>query len=155
PIGAPIKIDSPLGLPPVPIPEANPETAEAVALGRRLFYEKKLSADSTLSCASCHDPLKGFSDAHQHSTGVGGKTGTRNAPTVVNAAYGLLQFWDGRAPTLEEQAAGPIANPIEMNQSHDMSVSKLQADPSYRADFEKVFGPGPVTIGRVKNGIAN
>ena len=91
----------------------------------------------------------------KYGTGVGGKTGTRNAPTLINAAYVPSQFWDGRAPSLEEQAGGPMANPIEMNQAHDVIVSKLQADSSYLADFEKVFGPGPVTIGRVKNAIAS
>jgi cytochrome c peroxidase len=155
PIGSAVEIQAPLGLPPVPVPPGNPETAESVALGRRLFYETKLSADGSLSCASCHNPLTGFTDGHKHSTGVGGKTGTRNAPTLINAAYVPIQFWDGRAPSLEEQAGGPMANPIEMNQNHDVSVSKLQADPSYVADFGKVFGPGPVTIGRVKNAIAS
>src|SRR5579862_9209373 len=155
PIGAAVKIDAPLGLPDVPVPAANPETAEAIALGRRLFYETKLSADSSLSCASCHNPRLGFTDGKQHSTGIGGKIGTRNAPTVVNAAYVPFQFWDGRAPSLEEQAGGPIANPIEMNQTHDLCASKLDADASYRADFEKTFGPGPVTIGKVKNAIAS
>lgn len=155
PIGAAVEIKAPLGLPEVPVPPTNPETAESVALGRRLFYEKKLSADASLSCASCHNPLLGFTDAHKHSTGVGGKTGTRNAPTLINAAYVPAQFWDGRAPSLEEQAGGPMANPIEMNQTHEVIVSKLQADPSYVADFEKVFGSGPVTIGRVKNAIAS
>jgi len=155
PIGAPIEIKTPLGLPAVPIPKDNPETAETVALGRRLFYETKLSADGSLMCASCHNPLLGFTDGRKHSMGVGGKLGIRNAPTVVNAAYFSAQFWDGRAPDLEEQAGGPIANPIEMNLAHDVVVSKLQADPYYQAAFGKAFGPGPVTMGRVKNAIAS
>jgi cytochrome c peroxidase len=155
PIGAVVKIEAPLGLPGVPLPESNPATAETIALGRKLFYERKLSADASRSCASCHDPLLGFADGHKHSTGVGGKIGTRNAPTVINAAYTPLQFWDGRAPSLEEQVSGPIANPIEMNQTVDVCVSKLAADSSYRADFEKAFGPGPVTIGKVKRAIAS
>jgi len=155
PIGTAIEIGTPLGLPPVPVPKDNPETAQTIAVGRRLFYERKLSADGSLSCASCHNPVNGFTDGRPHSSGVGGKVGTRNAPTLINAAYTPSQFWDGRAPSLEEQAGGPIANPIEMNQSHDVSVAKLQADASYRADFEKAFGPGPVTFGRVKNAIAS
>jgi cytochrome c peroxidase len=155
PIGKPIEIVPPLGLPPVPIPADNPVTAETVALGRRLFYEKRLSADNTLSCSSCHNPLLGFTDNQRHSTGVGGKTGTRNAPTVVNAAYAPMQFWDGRAASLEAQAAGPIANPVEMNQTHDVSVRKLDADPSYRGQFAQAFGPGPITIQKVEMALAS
>lgn len=155
PIGASLAIQPPLGLPPVPIPAGNPATAESVALGRKLFYDKRLSGDESISCATCHDPLLGFTDGQKHSRGVGGKFGTRNAPSVVNAAYLQFQFWDGRAPSLEEQAAGPIANPIEMNQSHDICVSKLEADPVYKAQFQNVFGPGPVTIGKVENALAS
>src|ERR1700722_2506069 len=87
PIGRVIKIDAPLGLPPVPMPANNPETAESVALGRRLFYERKLSANGSLLCASCHNPGRAFSDGRRNSVGFGGKNGTRNAPTVINAAY--------------------------------------------------------------------
>ncbi len=149
PIGAPIEIKAPLGLPPVPVPPGAPETAETIALGRKLFYERKLSLDNTLACASCHNPLFEFSDGQRHSTGVGGKVGVRNAPSVVNAAYASAQFWDGRARSLEEQAGGPMENPIEMNQAHEVTVSKLAADAGYRAQFEKAFGKGPVTMGRV------
>jgi|SRR5579871_230241 len=155
PIGATMAIQPPLGLPPVPIPVENPETAAAVALGRKLFYDKRLSADESISCATCHNPLIGFTDGQKHSRGVGGKSGTRNAPSVVNAAYSRFQFWDGRAPSLEEQAAGPIANPVEMNQSHDICVSKLEADPEYKAQFRNVFGPGRITIGKVENALAS
>jgi len=154
PIGAPLAVKAPLGLPEVPVPADNPVTAETVALGRKLFYEKKPSADNTLSCAQCHSPQLGFTDGRKHSTGVGGKTGTRNAPTVINAAYSTAQFWDGRAASLELQAAGPIANPVEMNQPHDVSVAKLSADPEYQKLFEKAFGPGPITIGKVEKSIA-
>jgi cytochrome c peroxidase len=154
PIGGPIEIKVPLGLPPVPIPPGAPETAETIALGRKLFYERKLSMDNTLACASCHNPLLGFTDGQKHSTGVGGKAGIRNAPSVVNAAYVAAQFWDGRAHSLEEQAGGPMANPIEMNQAHEVTVSKLAADPGYLAQFEGAFGPGPVTIGKVTVALA-
>jgi cytochrome c peroxidase len=123
PIGATVQITVPLGLPPVPIPADNPPTAETIALGRKLFYDKKLSKDNSLACAFCHNPLKGFTDALPLSRGVGGTTGIRNAPTIVNAAYLPFQFWDGRAISLEEQAASPIADPLEMNQSQDVSVS--------------------------------
>jgi cytochrome c peroxidase len=155
PIGAPIEIKTPLGLPPVPVPIAAPETAETIALGRALFYEKKLSVDNSLACASCHNPLLTFTDGQKHSTGVGGKVGIRNAPTLVNAAYVPEQFWDGRAHSLEEQAGGPMANPIEMNQAHEVTVSKLAADPTYRAQFEKAFGAGPITIGKVTTALAS
>jgi cytochrome c peroxidase len=155
PIGTVIEINAPLGLPPVPVPADNPVTAQTVALGRTLFYDKKLSADNALACASCHNPLKGFSDGQKHSTGFAGKTGTRNAPTVVNAAYSPVQFWDGRAPSLEEQAAGPIANPIEMNLAHDACVGKLDTDPAYTAQFRDAFGPGPVTLGKVEKALAS
>jgi cytochrome c peroxidase len=155
PLGRAIEIKPPLGLPPVPIPADNPMTAQTVALGRKLFYEKKLSADNTVACASCHSLLLGFSDGHRHSTGVGGKVGSRNAPTVVNAAYAHSQFWDGRADSLEAQAAGPIANPIEMNQTHDISVRKLEADPAYKTAFEQAFGPGAITIRKVEKALAS
>ncbi|MEP6717315.1 MAG: cytochrome c peroxidase [Terriglobia bacterium] len=155
PIGASIVITPPLGLPPVPIPADNPLTAQTVALGRRLFYEKKLSGDNSLACASCHNPLLGFTDNQRHSTGVGGKSGTRNAPTVINSAYAPVQFWDGRAASLEAQAAGPIANPVEMNQTHEISVKKLDDDPVYKKQFEQAFGPGPVTLQKVEMALAS
>jgi len=155
PIGTPLTVKTPLGLPPVPVPADNPVTLETVALGRKLFYEKKLSADNSISCSQCHSPQLGFTDGRKHSTGVGGKTGTRNAPTVINAAYSPAQFWDGRAASLELQAAGPIANPVEMNQPHEVSVAKLESDPEYRKLFAAAFGPGPVTIGKVEKSIAS
>ena len=132
----------------------NPETAEGVALGRKLFYERKLSRDNTLACASCHNPLLGFTDGQKHSTGVGGKIGTRNAPTVINAAYFPSLFWDGRAASLEDQADKPIANPIEMGQGHAVWVTKLDADSAYKAAFQKTFGPGPATVGKVTKALA-
>jgi cytochrome c peroxidase len=155
PIGAPVSIQPPLGLPPLPVPDENPPTAATIALGRRLFYDVRLSSDGSLSCASCHNPGLGFSDGRRHSTGFGGKFGTRNAPTVLNAAYSPTQFWDGRAPSLEEQAGGPIANPIEMNQAHDVCASKLDDDPAYKAAFREAFGPGPVTMAKLKEAVAS
>ncbi|MGH9664179.1 MAG: cytochrome-c peroxidase [Bryobacteraceae bacterium] len=154
PIGPVIHVKAPLGLPPVPIPASNPLTADGVALGRRLFYDARLSGDNSLACASCHNPLLAFTDGRQRSTGARGKLGTRNAPTLLNAAYSPLQFWDGRAQSLEQQAAGPIANPIEMNQAHDLCASKLQSDAGYKAEFERVYGPGPVTIGKIEQALA-
>jgi cytochrome c peroxidase len=155
PIGTPIEIPAPLGLPAVPIPAGNPPTAETVALGRKLFFETKLSADSSLSCASCHVPGAGFADPRRFSIGMTGKSGNRNAPTALNSAYTSLQFWDGRAATLEDQAAGPIANPIEMNQPHESLTTRIDGDPTYRALFEKAFGPGPVNMDKITKAIAS
>jgi cytochrome c peroxidase len=155
PVGKPTQVAAPLGLPPVPIPADNPVTADAVALGRKLFYDPKLSVNNTVSCATCHNPQLGFSDGRKVSFGVGGKSGKRNAPTVLNAVYGRVQFWDGRASTLEDQAAGPIANPVEMNQTHEVCATKLDADPTYAAEFRKAFGPGPITIGKIQKAIAS
>jgi cytochrome c peroxidase len=155
PVGAVITIANPLGLPPVPVPADNPPTAETIALGRRLYYDKALSADNTIACASCHDPKFGFSDGAQFSTGIKGQKGGRNAPTVFNAAYFDLQFWDGRAPSLEKQAVGPVGNPIEMGNTLDGMEKTLNLDASYKADFEKAFGPGPITSDKVGKAIAS
>ncbi len=155
PIGEPITIEPPSGLPPVPVPADNPPTAETIALGRRLYYDKTLSIDSSIACASCHRPDAGFADPDQFSSGVGGKKGGRQAPTVINTAYFTTQFWDGRAPSLEEQALGPIANPIEMAHTLEAVQKELSGDASYVADFEKAFGPGGVTMDRLKKAIAS
>jgi cytochrome c peroxidase len=155
PVGAVVQIKTPLGLPPLDLPADNPPTAETIALGRKLYYDAKLSVDNSVSCATCHNPGFGFTDGQPVSTGVGGKKGGRSAPSVINAAYYSVQFWDGRARSLEEQAAGPIANPIEMNLPHNVCVEKLNADPAYKAEFEKAFGPGPVNIEMVKKAVAS
>ena len=155
PIGHVVEIPAPLGLPPVPIPADNPPTEETIALGRRLYYDTALSVDSTISCASCHMPGMGFSDGKRVSNGVGGKTGVRNSPTVLNSAYWSLQFWDGRAPSLEKQAEGPVANPVEMAHSLKGVVQRVSQDPSYVAAFEKAFGPGPITYEKVEKYIAS
>jgi cytochrome c peroxidase len=140
PIGKVVQIKPPLGLPPVPVPVDNPLTVETIALGRQLYYDPIISADKTISCASCHGPQMGFADTHPVSLGVGGKKGTRHSPTVINSAYNSLQFWDGRAPSLEEQAKGPIANPVEMAMTHAAVVQRLQADPDYVAKFKQAWG---------------
>ena len=146
PVGKPIEIKAPLGLPPVPIPADNPLTADTIALGRRLYYDPVLSGDNTISCASCHAPQVGFTDPRPVSVGVGGKKGTRHSPTVINSAYSSLQFWDGRAPSLEEQAKGPIANPVEMASNHADVVKRVQADPKYVALFKQAWGTEQITI---------
>lgn len=130
----------PAGLPAVEHPKDNAPSAEKISLGKQLYFDKRLSADDTISCASCHDPKKGWSNGEQFATGVGGKKGGRNAPTVINSAYYTFQFWDGRAKTLEDQALGPIANPIEMNMPIDKVVEKLNGIQGYKDQFQKVFG---------------
>ena len=155
PRGTPIKVRAPLGLPPVPIPADNPPTADTVALGRLLYYDPILSVDNTVACATCHHPDFGFTDGKQFSEGVGGQKGGRNAPTVFNAAYYTTQFWDGRAPSLEKQAAGPVENSVEMAHTLEGVEKKLTADASYRAAFEKAFGPGPITYEKVGKAIAS
>ena len=140
---APLKL--PLGLPVDLwmrlVPPVNPVTAEKIELGRRLYYDKRLSADGTIACATCHDPEKGFADGRKVAEGIGGKPGTRNSPTVLNAVFNELQFWDGRAASLEEQAKGPLVNPIEMGmKDHDAVVAVVQRDATYATDFSKVFG---------------
>jgi len=155
PIGKPVRIKAPLGLPPVPIPADNPPTEDTIALGRQLYYDPTLSVDGTISCASCHAPQFAFSDKRPVSEGVGKKTGTRHAPTVINSAYYTLQFWDGRAPSLEEQAKGPMANPVEMAHSLDGVVKRLQADPKYPDLFQKAWGADQITIDMVAKSIAS
>ena len=145
PIGQVVEIKAPLGLPPVPIPERNPPTAETIALGRKLYYDRILSKDRSIACASCHQPDFGFADPRQFSLGVAGGKGDRQAPSVINSAYYTLQFWDGRAPDLEGQAVGPMQNPVEMAHTLADIEKALAADPEYVADFEKAFGPGKIT----------
>jgi cytochrome c peroxidase len=132
--------DVPTGLPAVVHPKDNPSTPEKIALGMQLYFDGRLSRDNKVSCASCHDPAKGYSNGEQFATGVEGKKGGRNSPTVINSAYNHFHFWDGRAATLEEQALGPVQNPIEMNMTLPEVVEKLKAIPGYRDQFQKVFG---------------
>jgi cytochrome c peroxidase len=155
PIGTPVQIKAPLGLPPVPLPADNPPTAETIELGRRLYYDPILSSDGSVSCATCHTPEHGFADPKPVSTGVGGKTGTRNSPTVFNSAYFKVQFWDGRAPDLEHQAEGPVANPVEMANTLAAVEQRLNSDPTYKEQFEKAWGPGPISYEKVAKSIAS
>jgi cytochrome c peroxidase len=155
PIGKPVQIQAPLGLPPVPIPADNPPTAETIALGRRLYYDPILSSDGTVSCATCHAPQYGFADPKPVSEGVDHKKGTRNSPTVTNSAYFNVQFWDGRAHSLEEQAEGPVQNPVEMANTLAKVEARLNADPSYKEEFAKAWGPRPITYEMVEKSIAS
>ncbi len=131
---------APLGLKPVPVPADNPMTEATIELGRRLYFDKALSSDRTISCASCHDPARGWSNGEPFATGVDGQVGGRNSPTVINTAYQKFQFWDGRAGSLEEQALGPIQNPIEMNLTLDEAVKRLSESDDYRRRFREAFG---------------
>ena len=143
----------PRGLPPLPVPADNPMTAAKVALGKQLYFEPRLSRDNTVSCASCHDPAKGWSNNDRFATGIGGQRGGRSAPSVINAAYYPLQFWDGRAVGLEGQALGPIQNPIEMNLTLPEALARLNAIPGYKQQFQAVFGT-PATEQAVAQAIA-
>jgi cytochrome c peroxidase len=136
--------DVPLGLDAyMPVPDDNPITGPKIALGRRLFFDRRLSADGSLSCASCHDPAAAFADRKRVSTGVFGRTGTRNAPALINRGYGAAFFWDGRAATLEEQVLGPIDNPVELGAGVDDAVRRLARDPSYVSGFQRSFDRPP------------
>jgi cytochrome c peroxidase len=130
----------PAGLPAVPHPADNAPSDAKVALGKQLYFDPRLSSDNTISCASCHDPNKGWSNGEAVATGVGGAKGGRNSPTVINSAYSKLQFWDGRAKTLEDQALGPIQNPIEMNMTLEAVVAKLNGIAGYKEQFQQVYG---------------
>jgi len=125
------------------IPPDNPQTADKVALGQKLFFDGRLSADGTVACSSCHDPARAFTDGRRVSIGIKGRVGQRNAPTILNTVYNTTQFWDGRARTLEDQAAFPIVNPSEMGQPNlDAAVARVAGVREYRKAFEKVFhGP--------------
>jgi cytochrome c peroxidase len=156
PIGQAISIPIPLGLPPLTIPPDNPPTAATIILGRKLFYDSRLSADGSISCSTCHNPRREFTDGAEISHGVGGAKGVRNAPTILNAAFLPYQFWDGRAATLEEQAASPIVDPVEMkNDNHKAAISRLKKDRAYVPLFEQAFGSSDITIKRVENAIAS
>jgi len=130
----------PLGLPALPVPDENPQTPEKIALGKMLYFDKRLSKDGTISCATCHDPEMAWTEHRATSKGIGDQVGGANSPTVINAAYAKKQFWDGRADTLEDQALGPIENPIEMGHDLDVLVKELAEIPEYKEGFQKVFG---------------
>ena len=132
-------------------------TPERVRLGRWLFYDTRLSADGTISCATCHRPTHAFSEPTPVSTGIGGQQGTRKAPTVVNLAWTLYPhfFWDGRAATLEEQALGPIANPIEMGNTHADMVQSLHQIEAYGQYFAAAFGTPEITTERIAKALAD
>jgi cytochrome c peroxidase len=126
------------------IPPDNPQTTEKISLGEKLFFDSRLSADGTVACSTCHDPARAFTDGRPTSIGIQGRVGQRNAPTILNAMYNKTQFWDGRVKTLEEQAALPIVNPVEMGQpSLEAAVARIATIGQYQQAFRRVFGRPP------------
>jgi cytochrome c peroxidase len=134
-----------------------PPTSERVRLGRWLFYDTRLSADGTVSCATCHEPEHAFSQGTPVATGIRGQKGVRKAPTFINQAVTLYPhfFWDGRAGSLEEQALGPMANPIEMGNTHEAVVATVAGVPGYRKYFVEAFGSEDITKERIAQAIAD
>ncbi|QEH33305.1 Cytochrome c551 peroxidase precursor [Aquisphaera giovannonii] len=154
----PLAVKAPIGLmpltPKVVVPAGNPITKGKYELGRQLYFDPRISLDGRESCATCHNPDLGWSDGRKTSTGIKGQKGNRNAPTVFNTAYGKTMFWDGRAPSLEGQAQGPMINPIEMGaQKHQDIVERLRKVPGYKEQFAKVFGTD-VTLDGMSKAIA-
>ncbi|MFB3786861.1 MAG: cytochrome-c peroxidase [bacterium] len=148
----------PLGLPPVEYPAENPQTPAKIALGEKLFLDTRFSSTGAVSCSTCHDPKKTFTDSPlKVSEGILKLTGTRNAPTVVNAAYMQTQFWDGRSPSLEDQALHPPVNPVEMGlKDHQPILDIVRSDPEYVSQFKEVFNKSgdAVTMTEVTQAIA-
>ncbi len=137
----PYTLNVPSWLPPVPIPADNPLTTEGVALGRMLFYDPILSSDSTQSCSSCHLQEKAFTDGLALSTGVLGMQGKRSAMSIANLAYNTRGFfWDGRSPSLEQQALVPVEDHLELNETWDHVLEKLRQHNKYPVQFRKAFG---------------
>jgi len=132
--------------------DKNPLTRAKIELGRQLYFDKRLSADSTVSCASCHDPSMGYSAHTKTGVGIRGQLGGRNSPVSFNRILTGAQFWDGRADSLEAQAVGPIQNPIEMGFTHEGVVKRLRELPVYKKQFDKIFGE--LTIDHVGQAIA-
>jgi cytochrome c peroxidase len=134
-VGAPIEMTR------AAIPADNPQTPEKISLGQKLFFDRRLSVDGTVSCSTCHDPALAFTDRKRTSVGVKGGVGQRNAPTILNALYNKTQFWDGRVNTLEEQAALPIVNAVEMGHPNlDAAVAQIAAVAEYQQAFQRIFG---------------
>ncbi|MCA9037285.1 MAG: c-type cytochrome [Planctomycetaceae bacterium] len=153
-----LNINLPLGLSlgqsQMKVLEENPLTRAKIELGRQLYFDTRLSADNTISCATCHHPQEGFSRHTKTGVGIAGQMGGRNSPISYNRILSDKQFWDGRAASLEEQAVGPIQNPIEMGNSHEACVGSLAEIPGYRMQFEKIFPGEGVTIEAVGKAIA-
>jgi len=138
-----------------PAPADNPTTEAKVELGQMLYHDPRLSSTGSVSCASCHNTMLGGEDNRPNSMGVNGQTGGRSAPTVWNAAFNAVQFWDGRAASLEAQAAGPVTNPIEMGMKNwDDVVARLKTIEGYQVAFEQVFGKDSISKDNATKAIA-
>lgn len=140
-----------------PVPADNPLTSAKIELGKQLYFDPRLSKDGTISCNSCHNVMAGGEDGRPHSVGIRGQHGGRSAPTVWNAAFLSVQFWDGRRNTLEDQAKGPLTNPIEMGmEDHDAVMARIKKIPGYVEAFQKAFPKesGP-TIDQLAKAIAS
>ncbi|MBI1745482.1 MAG: cytochrome-c peroxidase [Acidobacteria bacterium] len=138
------------------IPKDNPLTNEKVELGRLLFFDKRISIDERVSCASCHNPKLAFTDSQPVSSGFQGQKGKRNTPTIINRLFSSGQFWDGRADSLEEQVKAPLINPVEMaNPSHEGVVGRLKKIPGYPPLFKTAFGTEAVTMDHIAKAIAS
>ena len=138
------QVGAPVAMTRAVIPVDNPQTPEKISLGQKLFFDRRLSVNGTVSCSTCHDPALAFTDRKPTSVGVEGRVGQRNAPTVLNALYNKTQFWDGRVNTLEEQAALPIVNSVEMGHPNlDAAVAQIAAVEEYQQAFRVVFGRPP------------
>lgn len=144
------RVDEPI----LPVPLVHNVSIKKAALGKRLFHETMLSGDNSLSCASCHDMDRGGADGNKLSTGIEGQKGAMNAPTVVNSRFNFTQFWDGRASDLQEQAKGPITNPVEMGATWDNVIAKLQDTSDYVKAFKEIYKDG-ITQENITDAIRN
>ncbi len=140
-----------------PVPALNPLTPAKIELGKQLYFDPRLSKDGTVSCNSCHNVMSGGEDNRPNSVGIKGQHGGRSSPTVWNSAFMSVQFWDGRAKSLEEQAKGPLTNPIEMGmENHDAVIARIKAIPGYVEGFKKAFpGSKDITIDQLAMAIAS
>jgi len=138
----------------VPIPENNPQTPEKIELGKKLFFDRRLSGDGTMACVTCHDPEQGYSDGLEISLSYPTTRNWRNSPTIINTAFQKYLFHDGRSPNLEDQALFPMMSAFEMNQNLDFVEEEIRSVPEYVEEFKKVFGDGDVTRQRIAMAIA-
>ncbi|TBR40987.1 c-type cytochrome [Marinomonas agarivorans] len=138
----------------IPFPTDNPYSVQKAALGKMLFFEPRLSRNRNMTCATCHNPSFGWEDSTKTAVGAQNTNLGRHSPTVLNAAWGDLFFWDGRASSLEEQAAGPIESNVEMNLPIEQAVSRLKEISAYQQWFADVFGAEGITANNIKKAIA-
>ncbi len=139
----------------VPVPQDNAQTPERIALGKKLFFDPRLSGSSAMSCASCHNPSFSWGDRLSVGVGHGHRKLGRRTPTILNAAFSEVQMWDGRFATLEAQAMGPMTSPDEMNVNADEMLARLRANPGYRDFFHAAYGEAGITTATVSKAIAS